>query len=330
MIGATTLPHASRARLRPIRIPPPGVTPTPVEPDPVDPGPAPEPAQAIVDPALTALPGRLRVTVTGVGGALRGPLKPLVGARLAQPAGGSETPAAMTIEPTAAEVAFGAVGHQWVVRSIGTLEDGMTIELPPAAPTIVVRVTETDGTPAVNVPLRVRPASPLGLRRTDDGGTLVLDDLPPGNVFVDATSRERTGPALRLRTGVDRDVAMQLDPAWVVRGVVRSPGGKPVPDAVVEAFAAIGPIGHTVATDAQGRFDWRGPIAGVASFRIRSPGFAELAAEANPPGAGALATDLGTLTFEGPGPALAVTVRSALPGGEATVTVEPAGRRDRA
>lgn len=299
------------------------VQPGPVEPDRGEPVPLPEPVASLLPPGAADFPGAVTLRVRGPGGALRGPLRPVVGAAVEGPDGG-DAPQRLRLRPTAGEVAIGAVGHQWVRLSIGALVDGMEVELPPAAPAIVVRVVEADGSPAADVPLRVQPASPAGERRTDAGGTLVLDDLPPGAVIVEATSPERTGPTLRLRAGEEREVDLRLDPVWTVRGRVEAPGGRPVARVTVEAFGGSGPLGRAVMTDAAGRFTWRGPVTGIAAFRLRHPGFAELAVEAMPPAVGPLGSDLGTLAFEGPGGTLEVTVRRSVPGPAAEVRVEPA------
>ncbi|MDJ0975767.1 MAG: carboxypeptidase-like regulatory domain-containing protein [Planctomycetota bacterium] len=295
----------------------PGAVPT------VDPGSLPEPATSMLPPAATALPGVLRVQVTGEDGALRGPLKPLMNVVMEERDVG-DTPGHLRIRPIGAFVSFGALGHQWVRVAAADLVDGATIKLPTAAPAIVVRVLEADGTPAVDIPVRVRPSAEGVEWRTDAGGALVLDDLPPGNVLVDPTTRERSGPLVRLRAGVDREVELVLDPVWTVTGVVKAPGGRPVADARVEAFGGAGRLGRPTVTDAAGRFRWRGPVAGAAAFRVRHPDFAELAVETTPPAVGALSTDLGPLAFEGPGAAVDVTARRSIPGTHAEVRVEPA------
>lgn len=284
----------------------------------------PDKGVALLEQGLTAWPAELTVSVAGEGAPLRGPLKDLVGAELVSRVAGEAETQRLTIRPTAPAVSFGAVGHQWVRVGIGALTDGMTVTLPAAAPTLVVRVAEPDGRPAVGVPVRVLPPSPLGLRRTDDGGTIVLDDLTPGNVIVDLTSRERSGPLLRLRTGVDREVEAVLDRGWRVRGSVILPGGKPATGFTVEAFAAAGRIGQDVTTDANGRFEWTGPVVARAAFRFRDAAWAELAVEATPPAVGDLRTDLGELAIVGPGGSIDVKVHRSIPDdAEAIIEVEP-------
>ena len=138
-----------------------------VRPDPRRPAPA--TAGPRLDDALPAAARVVTLTVVGSGGALRGPLKAVIGAGARALSAQQPGRARLELTLTGDEVAFGAAGHQWVRRTSAILEDGAEIVLPAAAPSVLLRVREADGAPAAGVPVEVRPASPAGLRRTDGG-----------------------------------------------------------------------------------------------------------------------------------------------------------------
>ncbi len=250
---------------------------------------------ADVADAIGAATDWVDIEVTGPNGILRGPLKATFGARIERRSEEGEPVQRLRVFAEQPRVAFGAVGHQWHWVSAAELGPETRIELPEAAPSIVVRVREPDGRPAENVAVRVEPASPWGLRRTDEGGALILDDLTPGFVIVDCTTTERRGPRLRLRTGVDKDVEAILEAAWRIRGRVVNPDGKPVPDARVSGYGVPGPLGVETTTAKDGSFTWRGPVTALLSLRARATGYAEHAVELSPPAVGATETEVGDL-----------------------------------
>lgn len=289
------------------RAPRPGARPAP--PPPASP---PTPRTPLAD----AAPMRERVVTVvleGPSGALRGPVKPVVGAAARVVL--SDEPARPHLELTLAgpdrEVAFGAAGHQWVRRPAASLVDGERIALPISAPPVTVRVREPDGAPAPGVPVDVRPAAPVGVRRTDAGGTVVLDDLAPGLLVVLVGGLERAAPLVRLLAGADRDVRVVLEPAWTVGGRALGPDGGPLEGVRVEGFEARGASGRPVVTDAQGRFGWSGPAASVLSLRLSADGLAAESVEARPPATGALATDVGDVRLR----EAAVTLAGRVAGG---------------
>lgn len=236
---------------------------------------------------------RVRVTLRGEGGALRGPLKPVVGARLLAPPSLAGGGADLLLEVSEGDAAFGAAGHLWVRRAAESLQEGEVLELPLAAPTLVVKVRELDGEPAEGVPVDVRPASPAGARRTDLGGAVVLDDLAPGLVVLSVGGGERAAAPVHLLAGVDREARVTLEPALRVLGRALDGEGRALPGARVEAFEARGPWGAPVEADPDGRFVWRGPVAPALALRVSAPGRASVARKVTPGAALPLAVDVG-------------------------------------
>lgn|GEM_PF-3052159 len=263
------------------------------------------------------------LTVVGPGGALRGPLKPPVGADARALSAPQPGHARLELTLTGEEVAFGAAGHQWVRRAAATLEDGTEIVLPAAAPSVLLRVREADGAPAAGVPVEVRPASPAGARRTDGGGTLVLDDLQPGLVVLLVGGREREAAALRVVAGAEREARVVLEPPLVVTGQVRGPGGSALEGARIEAFDARGPLGAAVTSGPGGAFTWVGPVQSVLALRVTAAGRASECFEIRP-GLGALAVAAGELLLPQAEVEVSGRVRGAPGRPEARVTVEPA------
>ncbi len=279
-------------------------------------------------PAVQAFEGKpayawVEVSVRGVSGGLRGPLRTVHGADVEALAEAGARVQKLRVRPREAVVVFGAAGHQWLARSAASLTDGATIELPEAAPALVVRVREVDGRPAEDVPVRVEPAPPGPAPRTDAGGTLVLDHLPPGLVVIDLASDMRHGPRLRLRPGVDRDVRVTLDPAWTVTGRVVDRSGTPQGGARITAFGPGGVAGPIVETRADGTFRWHGPAVARLSLRVRAPGWGEHSVAVQPPAVGALATDAGDIKLETAGVTIFGVVTSELREADAHVEIEP-------
>lgn len=280
--------------------------PLPEPPPPLPPAPEPDLLGAPVGSQAPWV--EVEVRKTG-GGALAGPLKLPYGAETegAPPTGLKDV--RLRLRALDARVAVGAYGHQWTWFAAGELRDGAVLELPPAAPTLAVEVVEADGRPAADVPVRIEPAAPGPLPRTDASGVLLLDHLVDGLVILDATTPERAGQRKAVRTGKAGRVRLQLEPAWEVRGRVVSSEDLPVADAIVEAFGSYRlRLGRETRTGADGRFVWRGRPAAVTAFRVRHADHAELSVEVTPPARGALRSELGELRFSGPG----VRVRAAL------------------
>jgi len=279
--------------------------------------------------AVKAFAGRpaydwVEITVRGVAGPLRGPLRAVVGADVEAGSAPEARIQKLRVRPRAAEVAFGAIGHQWVRRPAASLADGVTVELPTAAPALVVRVREMDGRPAAGVPVRVEPAAPGPPPLTDAGGTLVLDHLPPGLVVLDLSSPLRHGPRLRLRAGEDHDVDVTLDPAWIVTGRIVDMRGRLQADARVTAFGPQGVLGKIVQTDAEGRFRWAGPAVARLALRVRASGWGETSVEVEPPAVGTLDTDVGEIRLASVGVTVDGVVTSVWRAPDAHVEIEPA------
>ena len=303
-------------------------------------GARPEPGTPLVDevdtrlapreagPEVTAFQGRpaypwVTVRVRGERGPLRGPLRDVVGAEVeAQgPEGAAE--AVLKVRARGPTVAFGAVGHQWRELRAAALTEDAVIELPVAAPALVVRLREVDGRPAAGVPLRVEPAAPGEQPTSDAGGTIVLDHLPPGLVLLDAATDVRRGPRARALAGEDRAVTLVLEPAWRVRGRVVDDRGLAVPAARIEAFGPGGLLGIVTSTDRDGRFTWSGPAVARLAIVVRAAGWGEERYAALPPAVGALATDLGDVALRAKGVTVKGTVVAAWRGPDAHVVVEP-------
>lgn len=280
---------------------------------------------APVDPPRDPAPWpECRVRIVGERGALRGPLRPVVGATAEPLAEGGPGGPVLRLVPTDPFVEIGAAGHRWVRLPAAALGSAAEVVLPEAAPALVVRVREPDGRPAADVPLRVRPAAPGSEPRTDSGGAVVLDYLPPGRVVVDANTAERSGPVLHLVAGRDQDVRLVLDPAFEVAGAVRTAAGRALAGARVEAFGPRGSLGRAVHTDAQGAFLWRGGVATRVALRVHAPGHGEWSLEVEPPLRGPRRVDVGVLTAGIAGVRIAGRVHAPHPGVRPRVRVEPA------
>ncbi len=280
------------------------------------------------DPSVESFEGAVvdwvTVTVSGERGGLRGPFRPVEGAQVEAETKPEARHQTLRLRPDADTVYFGALGHRWVGVPAATLQDGMRIALPAAAKPLVVRVRELDGRPAADVPVRVLPPAPGDQPRTDDGGTLILDWLPPGLVTVDLSTTERAGPRLRLRAGVDRDVRVTLDPVWTVTGRVLTPAGSPIAGARIEAFGPRGGLGRVVNSLRDGRFTWRGPATTRLGVRVHATGWSEMAVEVSPPATAPLATNAGDIRLQRGGVTLDGVVESEFREPDAHVVVEPA------
>ncbi len=281
----------------------------PVEPEPDVPSPPP--------------PRRVTVVVRAAEGRFRGPLHAVVGAE-------SEvlesTDAArgvrIAVTPRQARVAFGAVGHRWVEIGAESLADDLVVELEAAVAPLVVRVREADGSPASGVPVRVRPPVPGAALRTDAGGTVVLDHLPPGVVAVDLDTTERRGPSVRLLAGRDRDVTLVLDPPLEITGRIVDQHGAPIQGALVRGFGPV-ELGFAHPSDAAGRFTWRGPAVARIALRVTAYGRSPVRVAAMPPATGPLRRDLGDVVLAVASGTIQGTVATAHLDPEAYVEVEP-------
>ncbi len=265
----------------------------------------------------------LGVEIRGAAGRLKGPARDVEGAEVRWLTPRDATAVRLELRPTAAEIAFGAAGHEWRVVEAASLAAGAGIVLAEAAPAIIVRVREPAGGPAADVPVDVLPRRGGPGLRTDGGGTVVIDDVPAGLVVVSVGGRERRGPTLRLLAGRDRDVEAVLDPVWEVRGRVLALDGRAVSGARVEGIGSSGTVGAETATDGDGRFLWRGPLLASLSLRVTRPGIAIGHAKVHAPDRGPLATDVGVLRLGEPSARLEGRVLSGATGG-ATLRVEPA------
>ncbi len=286
------------------------------------PAPVPEAAPPAPTPPAPA-PPPVEVRVRGPGGPLLAPLETVVGADVVARRGDAREPV-LTLRPTAPTVAFRARGHRWRVLPAGRLGGGDPVVLPRAAPACVLVVTEADGTPAADLPVRILPAPPGAELRTGPDGTLTLDEMPAGLAVVAVGGRERSGPTLRLVMGEDRRAEAVLDPAWVLTGRVLDGNGLPLAGVRVTAVAEGVSLGSSPVTGEDGRFVWRGPVAGNLSIGIASPPRAPRLLEVAPPDRGDLFGDLGDVVLTGAGAAIEGTIRSETGAGRPTVRVEPA------
>ena len=163
--------------------------------------------------------------------------------------------------------------------------DGVSrVVLERAGPSITVRVTEADGTPAVGVPIGYGPAVTVdaeddGWRRTDARGVRVVDDAPAGVLRVRVGGSERSGSALRPVVGRDREVVAVLDPPLVVRGLVLTRGGRAIAGASVRGFSSDGPAGREVLSGTDGSFRWVGRMSERLSLVVRCRDFLDAAVE---------------------------------------------------
>ena len=110
-----------------------------------------------------------------------------------------------------------------------------------AAPALVVRLREHDGSPAVGVPLRVEPAAPGGLPVSDEGGTVGRGDegavSRPADDPALATAEGRVEGAAAREQG-EVEVALLPDPAdgsrWTLSGQLLARGAEdPLPGYVI-------------------------------------------------------------------------------------------------
>ncbi|MDF1700541.1 MAG: carboxypeptidase regulatory-like domain-containing protein, partial [Planctomycetota bacterium] len=254
---------------------------------------------------------------------LRGPFRGVEGAQVEAQTPETAREQLLRVRAREAFVTFGAIGHQWHRVPAAALVEGARFELPEAAPALVVRVREQDGSPAAGVPVRVEPAPPGPAPETDEGGTLVLDYLAPGLTLLDCHSDMRRGPQVRVHAGRDETVELVLEPVWRVRGRVVDPRGVPVPAARVEAFGPAGSLGTVTATDDRGQFTWRGPAVARVAIVVRAAGWGEERFAATPPALGALQSDLGDLALRSAGVTLTGKVNAAWRGADAHITVAP-------
>ena len=273
----------------------------------------------LVPPEDLALPGAASFVLD-----LAAPATPEVfGATLGLEAGTAAASPRVTVTPESHEVFVGAPGHVWRALSAGALPDGKRLGLVPAGPPLIVLVTESDGTPAADVPVRVYPPLPGPLPRTDAAGRLRLDRMPKGLVALDADTSERRGTRLRVRNDRPRQVRLVLEPAWTIRGRALGPDGQPAPGTRIRVLGPRGLLGRPVTVDEDGRFAWRGPAESVAAVRLSHPTLAERALRAQPRAREAAVTDLGDVQFRSAGVTVDCEIVSELPGASPTVTIEP-------
>ncbi len=303
--------------------PAPGTAPSPPGaeiPVPEEPGPGPAAVfETLVPAADLALPGAATFTVD-----LATAARPEVhGATLSFPEGQSASAPLVTVTPRAHTVFVGAPGHVWRALPAGELPHEGRLALEPAGPQLTVLVTEADGTPARDVPIRVYPLLPGALPRTNAAGRLVLDRMPRGLVAIDADTTERRGTRLRVRTDEAREVTLTMEPAWTIRGRALGPARKPATGTTVSVLGPNGTLGRPAVVDASGRFEWRGPAVTVAAVRLTHPTLAERSVRAQPRAHGVLVTELGDIQFRSSGVTIDCEIISKVPGATPTVTIEP-------
>ncbi len=262
--------------------------------------------------------------IRGAAGSLHGGLRAVGGAdleTLAKPADGSLR---VRLRPRAASVLLGAEGHAWLRIPASRLVGLGEIVLPAAAPPLTLRVEESDGQPAPGIPVTVTPGGGQTERRTDRDGMLVIDDVPPGLVVLDVGGRERRGPVLRLRAGVDVRARAELERPFVITGRVVDADGRPLAGARIAGFTTEGGQGAPVFADGQGHFRWQGPVAGHVALEVSLPGWASTRVEARPPATQPLVRDVGVVRLTGPSASLSGRVTTeGRPAPGALLTVEP-------
>ena len=273
-------------------------------------------------PEIAEGPISIELEVAGASGALRGAVRDVIGARTERLGAAASGRERLRVWPEQSELVFGAVGHQFQAHRAEALEPGAVITLPAAAPPLMVRVREPDGTPAADVPVRVLPEVPGQAPRTDDAGQLVLDHLAPGIVVIDLATHERSGPRHHLIAGRDRDVTLALDPPWTITGRFVTPEGKPITGASISAFGPMA-LGSAVPTDSEGRFHWRGPAVARLALRLRGRGWSPRHLDVRPPAMAPLTTELGEVAAVREGASLEGRVDAAYRTGGAHVLVEP-------
>lgn len=175
-----------------------------------------------------------------------------------------------------------------------SLKEGETVELPGMwlAPLPSYRVQAVDdamnGLPGVLV--RVLQPSQLGVRASGADGWLDLNvgSLPEGGAIIGlAESRDgKAGALFRLEAKDAEGARVQLLPLATVSGQITNSRGKPVAGAVVGgAFPGAGQETEPVqlwktVSDTEGRFTWRGVLAGVPQVIVARVGTGELAQSA--------------------------------------------------
>ena len=276
-------------------------------PAPTDPPPAglARPPVAVAEVPPPPATDGVELVVRGEAGSLHDGLHAVVGAELetlSKPADGSLR---VRLRPQAPSILLGAPGHAWLRIPSHTLPDLDEVRLPAAAAPIVLRVEESDGSPAPDIPVRITPGGGRPVRRTDADGRLRIDDVPPGLVLVEVGESERRGPTLRLRAGVDEHARAELERAFVVVGRVVDADGRALAGARIVAFGADGLLGRPVFADAGGDFAWSGPVADHVALEVSLPGWAPTRVKARPPAAGTLVRDVGTVRLTGPSASLA-------------------------
>jgi len=97
-----------------------------------------------------------------------------------------------------------------------------------------------------------------------DRGDFVLDGLPAGAVTITAQAPGHRPAATQANVAPGDAVRVEvtLAPTGELAGVVRSPGGQPLPDAVVTVIAADGEVAGVANTDSAGRYQLDNLAAG--------------------------------------------------------------------
>ncbi len=171
----------------------------------------------------------------------------------------------------------GAPGCTWTRIEMPPVGTTLEVKLLAAAPPLVVRVTEADGTPAADVPVvlqggAVGPPESL-VRRTEAAGTVTIDDRPSGVVRLKVGGTERAGPTIRAVMGRDREVTATLEPPWQVAGrVIDAESKAPIAGADVVGVSGEGPCGHAAKSAADGSFLWKGRMTEDLSLVVRAQG----------------------------------------------------------
>ncbi len=142
-----------------------------------------------------------------------------------------------------------------------------------AYPTVTGVVRDPNGQPAAGVMVASKPVCQENAR-TDEGGRFQVRWRPSGNirdVMILARDPERNLAGLAEVKGQDQPVDVTLSPAFVLRGRIADPNGKPIPMATVSVWAFLPgwrmSAAPDVCSDADGLYEVRAIPEPVEGFR---------------------------------------------------------------
>ncbi len=196
---------------------------------------------------------------------------------------------AIDTKVTVAAVLDGYVPRQSLVRVEG-VEQFITLTLPRLAEQVIRVVSARDSTPLLDAAVVIDRGVPNGMSDGISHRTLRLADpmteeirvhvFPGGegqyevmmDGFVDQSKKIRYSERPE-----DEPLMIRLEPEAVVTGIVRDPGGVPLPGVRIGAEAGErGPVFDAAnITDAEGRFEVRDLPSGPATFFLKAPGYGE-------------------------------------------------------